>query len=61
MCSAVTCRVCGKTTWSGCGQHISAVKRTVPASKWCDGKHSQAEIDAAKANRGGFFSSLFGR
>lgn len=59
MCSAVKCRVCGKTTWSGCGQHISSVKSRVPAGQWCGGKHSQAEIDAARSS-GGFFSRLFG-
>ena len=31
MCRAVKCRVCGKTTWSGCGQHIATVKAGVPA------------------------------
>ena len=31
MCRAATCKVCGKTTWAGCGQHIAEVKRTVPA------------------------------
>lgn len=61
MCHAVTCTVCHKTTWSGCGQHVQAVRRTVPASQWCNGRHTQAEIDAAKAERGGFFSRLFKR
>jgi len=37
------------------------VKKTVPASQWCNGKHTQAQIDAAKAERGGFFSRLLGR
>lgn len=48
MCRPVTCAVCGKTTWAGCGQHIDSVKRNVPAGQWCDGSHSQAERDAAK-------------
>ncbi|MFT0763294.1 hypothetical protein VRY54_09585 [Actinomyces sp. F1_1611] len=61
MCSPVKCRVCGKTTWAGCGQHIQSVKRSVPAGQWCDGKHTQAEIAEARANQGGFFSRLFGR
>ncbi|WP_267873410.1 hypothetical protein [Agromyces kandeliae] len=38
MCSPVTCS-CGKTTWSGCGQHIDSVKDVVPADRWCDGDH----------------------
>ncbi|MFI7588609.1 hypothetical protein ACIB24_16180 [Spongisporangium articulatum] len=35
MCRAVTCRRCGKTTWAGCGQHVDAVMRNVPASQRC--------------------------
>ncbi|MBL5972729.1 MAG: hypothetical protein D3X82_02860 [Candidatus Leucobacter sulfamidivorax] len=61
MCRAVTCQTCGKTTWAGCGQHVAMVKRSVPASDWCNGKHTQAQIDAAKASRGGILSRLFGR
>ncbi|SMX82733.1 hypothetical protein BI49514_01647 [Brevibacterium iodinum ATCC 49514] len=61
MCRAATCRVCGKTTWAGCGQHIQSVKSTVPAGQWCSGKHTQAEEDAARAAKPGFFSRLFGR
>lgn len=58
MCRAVQCKVCGKTTWAGCGQHIDSVKRNVPRSQWCDKKHTQEEIDAARGP--GLFSSLFG-
>ncbi|MGC3972750.1 MAG: hypothetical protein QM775_37050 [Pirellulales bacterium] len=61
MCRPVTCRTCQKTTWAGCGQHVASVKASVPASQWCNGKHTQAEIDAAKAEQGGFFARLFGR
>ncbi|MBD7956410.1 hypothetical protein H9651_02025 [Microbacterium sp. Sa4CUA7] len=63
MCRAVTCRVCGKTTWTGCGQHVQSVKNTVPVSDWCNGKHSPDQIAAAQAQRsgGGFFSRLFSR
>ena len=61
MCQATTCRTCNKTTWAGCGQHVAMVKMTVPASDWCDGKHTQAQINAAKTSRVGFFSRLFGR
>ncbi|MBC9943221.1 hypothetical protein ICL81_01580 [Leucobacter sp. cx-328] len=61
MCRATTCRTCNKTTWAGCGQHISSVKRGVPAAQWCNGKHTQAEINAAKESRPGFFARLFGR
>lgn len=47
MCRAVTCRVCGKTTWAGCGSHVEAVRRSVPAGQWCGG-HLKAEMPAAR-------------
>jgi len=59
MCQPIRCRVCHKTTWTGCGQHVASVKRTVPASEWCGGTHTPAEIQAAQS--GGFFARLFGR
>ncbi|MEO6827594.1 MAG: hypothetical protein ABI255_00915 [Microbacteriaceae bacterium] len=61
MCRAVKCRVCGKTTWAGCGEHVQMVKRSVPVGQWCDGNHTQAQIEAAKVSQGGFFTRLFGR
>lgn len=61
MCRAVKCKFCGKTSWAGCGQHVTAVKQSVPAAQWCDGKHTPAQIDAAKSEQPGFLSRLFGR
>ena len=61
MCRPVKCRTCAKTTWAGCGQHVAAVKASVPAGDWCNGTHSQAQIDAASSHGGGFFARLFGR
>ena len=55
MCSPTTCRTCGKTTWSGCGQHIAQVKANVAPGSWCDGKHTDAEKAAAKPQRRGIF------
>ncbi len=55
MCYPVTCSICGKTTWAGCGQHVDAVRQRVPASQWCPG-HEDDEQPA-----GGFFSRLFTR
>jgi len=59
MCHAVKCQVCGKTTWAGCGQHVAQIKASVPKGQWCNGKHTQAEIDAAR-NAKGFLGRLFG-
>ena len=62
MCRAVKCRVCGKTTWAGCGQHVSMVKSSVPAGPRCGGTNTaKQEAEAAAASSsGGFFSKLFG-
>ncbi len=61
MCRATTCPTCHKTTWTGCGMHIDSVKSSVPRGQWCNGEHSQSEIDRAKAARPGLLSRLFGR
>jgi hypothetical protein len=54
MCRAVTCRTCGKTTWSGCGQHVDQVLAGVPRAEQCAGH-------ADETSGGGFFSRLLGR
>lgn len=53
MCSAITCRKCGKTTWAGCGQHVDQVMRGVPRNQRCDGHPKEA--------RSGFLSRFFKR
>lgn len=57
MCRAVKCRVCGKTSWAGCGQHVDQVLAGVPKADRCPG-HSEAEKSASS---GGFLQRLFGR
>ncbi len=54
MCQPATCRKCGKTTWTGCGQHVDAVMRNVPKTDRCAGH-------AGEQPSGGFLSRLFGR
>ncbi len=49
MCKAVTCEVCGKTTWAGCGQHIDSVRETVPADQWCDSDEHREEFRQSRA------------
>ncbi|KAB1902690.1 hypothetical protein B6D25_06255 [Micrococcus luteus] len=64
MCRPARCRVCRRATWAGCGWHVESVKAAVPAGQWCDGRHSDAEREAARAGRAGaagFFARLFGR
>lgn len=53
MCSRVTCRQCGKATWSGCGEHIEQALYGVPKDQRCQG-HAQDKSEA------GFFSKMFG-
>lgn len=55
MCRAVTCRVCGKTTWAGCGQHVEQVMRNVPRGERCPGHPKTASTSK------GFFARLLGR
>ena len=65
MCSKATCRKCGKTTWSGCGQHVKQVMRGVPAAQQCTcaaksgGKAVAAP--AASATPAGRLRSMFRR
>lgn len=35
MCARVTCRECGKPTWSGCGEHIEEALAGVPEAERC--------------------------
>lgn len=57
MCRPVTCSSCGKTTWAGCGQHIDAVKATVPAGQWC----TCDRASGAGSSASGSFMSFFRR
>ena len=60
MCSKATCRACNKTTWSGCGQHVTQVMARVPRDQQCT--CTDAERAAARsAGGGGLFSRLMGR
>ncbi|MEE2031995.1 hypothetical protein [Rhodococcus chondri] len=35
MCYPIACPHCGKTGWDGCGQHVDAVLKSVPAAERC--------------------------
>ena len=45
MCTAVTCTVCGKTTWAGCGLHIDEALAGVPSDRRCPG-HAPGDLTA---------------
>ncbi|MEX2291041.1 MAG: hypothetical protein WD794_12045 [Mycobacteriales bacterium] len=67
MCSKATCRKCGKTTWSGCGNHVKQVMRGVPAVQQCtcasasDKQTPAAAALPATGEKRGRFTSLFRR
>jgi hypothetical protein len=56
MCRPATCRICGKTTWAGCGQHVDHVMAGVRPADRCTG---HAEDTATPG--GSFLGRLFGR
>ena len=59
MCQRVNCKVCGKATWSGCGQHKEMVLAGVPKGQRC--KCTAADIAAWKSQqKPSFFAKLFG-
>jgi hypothetical protein len=53
MCSRVTCRKCGKPTWSGCGEHVEEALYGVPKNQRCQG-HENEPVQP------GFFGKMFG-
>jgi len=54
MCSRVTCNICQKATWSGCGEHIESALEGVAEQDRCQG-HQKDPIES------GFFSKMFGK
>ena len=42
MCRRVSCKVCGKPTWAGCGNHVEQALAGVPKKDRCAG-HTDAE------------------
>jgi hypothetical protein len=36
MCRVVTCRVCERPTWAGCGAHIEKALAHVPPAERCE-------------------------
>ncbi|MBX7159512.1 MAG: hypothetical protein K1X95_04405 [Acidimicrobiia bacterium] len=35
MCRAITCKRCGRPTWTGCGAHVEQVLGHVPEADRC--------------------------
>jgi hypothetical protein len=51
MCSRVTCRDCGKPTWSGCGRHIEQALADVPMKDRCTCREKAAAAPPAPKRR----------
>jgi hypothetical protein len=58
MCSPVTCSLCGKPGWRGCGAHVEQILGHVPKDQRCK---CTAEEKAAAPSGGivGWLRSLF--
>ena len=56
MCRATKCKICNKTTWAGCGNHIDSVMRNVAESDKC-----KCQRDQSNKNSHGFLSKIFGK
>lgn len=54
MCSPATCAQCGKTTWTGCGNHIDQALAGVP-------KHQQCTCETTQQTGESILSRLFSR
>jgi hypothetical protein len=37
MCQRITCSVCGKPSFAGCGRHVESVLGDVPVAERCQG------------------------
>lgn len=62
MCRPVTCKICSKTTWAGCGEHVDQVKASVPADQWCPGHESSGDADASgSSGSGGLLGKILKR
>lgn len=58
MCRRVSCKVCGKPTWAGCGNHVEQALAGVPKKDRCPG-HTDAE--RAEAAGPSLLSRMFAR
>jgi hypothetical protein len=56
MCRPATCKNCSKATWSGCGEHVDQVMRTVPKKDQC-----VCADTATPASSGSILSRMFKR
>jgi hypothetical protein len=46
MCHETKCPNCGKSSWSGCGQHVESVFRSIPVERRCFCGYKDDELKA---------------
>lgn len=61
MCSRMTCRGCGKPTWSGCGAHIESALRGVPHDQRCKCRETKSAANASSQGASQQWWNVFGR
>lgn len=61
MCQRVTCKSCGKPTYTGCGRHIEAVLGDVPSAARCRCRGSDAKQAARAGRLESWVSALLGK
>ena len=50
MCQSVKCNTCSKTSWTGCGQHLTGIFKSIPEDKRCFCGYSPEELEEEKKN-----------
>lgn len=58
MCHRTTCPTCRKPDWGGCGAHVDAVLRDVPADRRCRCREDGTRPPAPNMSQ--LISNLFG-
>ena len=61
MCQRVTCKSCGKPTYSGCGRHIEAVLGDVPTAARCQCRESTSRAAPVAGRLESWVSALLGK
>ena len=60
MCQRVTCKTCGKPTYSGCGRHIEQVLGDVAVEKRCKCRETEQAQPSSSPPKESWAKRLFG-
>lgn len=61
MCQRVTCKSCGKPTYTGCGRHIESVLGDVPKAARCQCRESATQQAPTASRLESWVSALLGK